>query len=225
MLAGAVFVGCGGREPVPSGPEPVAAAPTPSATPAVDAAPAPVAESIGLPDAAPPPMPPPPPPPPPVERAGKKWPFHEWDRAEAIAFNQFEMRSRTPLYAYNARGFSPHIASRKWLSDELAAAAVKLIGRTKGEVGVSKCPFPRHAVVLYSGDVPVASINVCFQCGDILVWPHFAPEPEWDTMTPRQMKKWQRANAKKMKLYKKAFPQWEQFFRDDVGYPIRASYR
>ena len=39
---------------------------------------------------------------------------------------------------------------------------------------ISKCPFPRHGIVFFDGDNnPVASANICFQCGDILVWPPY----------------------------------------------------
>ncbi len=135
------------------------------------------------------------------------------------------MRSRTQLRAYDDAGWSRHIAARKPIDDSLARTAVALVRKTNGGVGVSKCPFPRHAVVLYDGDTPVASINVCFECGDILLWPAWEPEPDWDAMSDREMKRYQRKLAAQMKRYAAVFPRWQAFFRDDVGYPIDADYR
>jgi hypothetical protein len=90
---------------------------------------------------------------------------------------------------------------------------------------MTKCPFPRHAVVLYDHDVPVASVNVCFECGDILLWPRLGPPAiDWDKLTPAQTKKalaeLEADGAKKQKLFGQVFPKWKTFFRDSVGFPI-----
>lgn len=162
--------------------------------------------------------------PPPVERTGDTWPRHAWDRAEAIAYNDFPMRPGIQLRAYDDHGWVPDIVARKWLSDELTRTAVALVQKTNGGVDVSKCPFPRHGVVLYDGDTPVASINVCFECGDILLWPAWEPEPDWETMSERDMTRRAGEVARQMRLYDEVFPRWQAFFRDDVGYPIDAKY-
>jgi hypothetical protein len=163
-------------------------------------------------------------PPAPVKRTGKTWPFHAWDRAEAVTFNQFPMRRGARLYAYNEHGFSSHIVDRRPLDDARAKKAVDLVTQTNGDVNVSKCPFPRHAVVLYEREVPVASINVCFECGDILLWPRWAQEPGWSNLTDKEVKALELRTAKQMKLYEKVFPKWEVFFRDEVGFPIDARH-
>lgn len=108
-----------------------------------------------------------------------------------------------------------------------AKKAVGYVTQTLGGVDVSKCPFPRHAVVLYDGDVPVASINVCFECGDILIWPPWdqKPEPDYEKMTDKEWKARELFYERKMKLYEKAFPKWQAFFRDEVGFPIDRSFR
>jgi hypothetical protein len=81
-------------------------------------------------------------------------------------------------------------------------------------------------VVLYEGDIPVASINICFECGDILLWPRWEqkPEPDWSNLTDKQWKEIELESAKKLKLYKKAFPKWKVFFRDEIGFSIDARY-
>lgn len=158
--------------------------------------------------------------PPPVDRAGKVWPFHPWDRAEAVTFNRFAMRPGVPLHAYDERGWSPHLAERKRLASAQAKSAVDLVTETRGDVLISACPFPRHAVVLFDGDVPVASINVCFSCGDILLWPRWSIEPASEKLTKRGRAELELQRKKQLALYDKVFPQWTSFFRDDVGVAI-----
>lgn len=162
----------------------------------------------------------------PVARQGKLWPFHRWSRAEAVRFNEFPMRPAVPLYACSDRGLSPHIVERIPISLPLAQRAVELLQRTRGAVEVSKCPFPRHAVILYDGDVPVASINVCFSCGDILVWPKWdaVPEPDWDHMTNAARAAHAAAQKAAMSAYEQTFPRWKSYFRDLIGFPIVAKY-
>lgn len=169
-----------------------------------------------------------PPPPPPVARSGKVWPFHAWTRAEAVAFNELSYRPRVQLRAYDDAGWSPLVTRKKPLSAAEAQEALKLVNDTLGDVEVSKCPFPRHAVVLFDGDVPVASINVCFQCGDILVWPAWTDPPldwaHWDQLTVGQRHTLEAMQKKKLALHEHYFPQWKTFFRDKIGFPIDAKY-
>lgn len=159
-------------------------------------------------------------PPAPVERTGKTWPFHTWTRAEAVTFNQFRIRSEAPLRAYDEKGWSPHIVNHKRLDETLAKKAIEIVTAHEGDVSVSKCPFPRHAVVLFDEDVPVASINVCFQCGDIVLWPRWSPAPDWSTMSSAQQKAQMARNEKQLKRYEQVFPRWKKFFADDVGFSI-----
>jgi len=115
-----------------------------------------------------------------VTRTGTIWPYHAYDRAEAITFNQFsEMASPrgTLLEVYSQFGWSPHISERKPITDALAKKALDILS-TLGSWELTKCTFPRHAIVFYENDVPIASINVCFECGGILTWPD-APNPSF----------------------------------------------
>lgn len=135
-----------------------------------------------------------------------EWPFHEWDRAEAITYNHVPYGPGVPLRVYDAtHGWSPKIVERKPITAEQARHAASWVRATGGEVEVSKCAFPRHAVVLYAGDIPVGTANVCFECGDILVWP--------DITAPTNSKK-------QMTAYKKVFPEWEHLFRDELGFSL-----
>ncbi|MBX3202765.1 MAG: hypothetical protein KF894_31860 [Labilithrix sp.] len=156
----------------------------------------------------------------PVERTGKVWPFHAWDRAEAVTFNRFAMRPDVPLRAYDERGWSPHLADRKRMTWAQAKRAFDLVAQTRGDVMVSKCPFPRHAVVLFDGDVAVASVNVCFSCGDILLWPRWSAEPDWEKLTKKERAELERRTNEQLVAYDEAFPRWKTFFRDDIGFAI-----
>ena len=204
------LIGCGKSDPPPKpapapAPAPVAApAPAPDAAPAAVAAPAP--------DAAPAPLVP-----------SKTWPFHEWDRAEAVTFNHVPPGPDVQLFAYNADGWTPNLLEQKPIELEQGKRAVEWVIATRGTVEVSKCPFPRHAVVLYSGSTPVASINLCFECGDLLVWPEFEPGPDWDRYddwTKAEHAKFDKLTKKKHAAYEKLYPEWEAFFRDELGFSI-----
>lgn len=156
-----------------------------------------------------------------MKRTGKVWPFHEYASAEAVVFNQYGMRPGVPLVAYNDKiGWHPQITKRQKITAAQMKVAVDLVKDTKGGVEVSKCPFPRHAIVLFDADnTPVASINVCFQCGDILVWPDWTGvEPNWEKMTEKQQKEMMMKAEAQMALYKVAFPKWKKLFRDDLGF-------
>ena len=51
---------------------------------------------------------------------------------------------------------------------------VEIVSNTKGTYLASKCPFPRHAFVIFDAkDQPVASVDICFECGDLFAWPDF----------------------------------------------------
>jgi hypothetical protein len=212
VLVMVVALGCGKSEPKPEPPAAPAPPPAPVAAAAPDAAPAPVA--VAAPDAAPAkPL-----------VATKQWPYNEWDRAEAIIFNHVTPGPGVPLYAYaDDDGWNPNILERKAIEVAQGERAAGWVIETKGSVSVSKCPFPRHAVVLYWGDTPVASINFCFECGDLLVWPAFEDGLDWDNYDNWSKK--DEAKAEKLwayqeKVYKKLYPTWEAFFRDELGYSI-----
>lgn len=143
------------------------------------------------------------------------WPFHAWDRAEAITYNHVPYGPGVPLRVYDVEhGWSPKIVERRPISAEQAERAVGWVRATGGEVEVSKCAFPRHAVVLYAGEAPVGTVNVCFECGDILVW------PDVGDAAPSE-----RAYRKKLAAYKKVFPNWERLFRDELGFSLAPPLR
>ncbi len=114
-----------------------------------------------------------------LDPAGRQdWPPAAWDHARAYAYNLVPAGPGHALRVWDAGGWSPDIAQTLPLDAEQASLALELTHRTQGEVRASKCAFPRHAVVFFDAqDQPVASVNVCFECSDILVWPpYFADE-------------------------------------------------
>jgi hypothetical protein len=198
------IVGCSRGAPAPPAPRASASVPTSN----VPVASAPSAQASAAPDASTTPDVPL------VET--KEWPFHKWDRAEAVLYNQLPYDDGIPLRVYDPEhGWSKNIADRKSIDEAQAKKAIGWVIQTRGEMELSKCPFPRHAVVLYAGNTPVGTANVCFQCGDILVWPHIDPPPkEW---TEADLKKRER----KMPAYKRVFPLWRKFFEEELKFPIK----
>lgn len=141
----------------------------------------------------------------------KTWPFYAWDNARAYAYNLHPAGPGQPLVAYNEKvGWNPNIAVDKPLTRAQADRALALATDTQGEMIVSKCAYPRHAVVLFAGEVPVGSINVCFECGDILVWPAWRRDPDWP------MKK-ENMYPKLRKVYDRVMADWKRLFADELG--------
>lgn len=108
------------------------------------------------------------------------WP-PSWKTAKAYAFNQQEFGPGVALYAYKQGVWSANITQETKLTTQQANDAIELTHRLGGTLKVSKCAFPRHAVVFFDEqEQPVASVNVCFQCGDVLVWPPYSSADNWN---------------------------------------------
>ena len=102
------------------------------------------------------------------------WPPTKWTHGRAYTYNFTRTGPGHQLRIFDEKGWSDGIVQTLELSHEQAAAALELTHRTQGDVRASKCAFPRHAVVLFDQeDQPVASMNICFECTDILVWPPY----------------------------------------------------
>lgn len=151
------------------------------------------------------------------------WPGVTWDRAEAVLFNQVPYGpgiEHLDLRAWDPEnGLNPSIVESKPIARALANRAIELVTATGGGVEVSKCPFPRHAIVLFRGQQPVASASVCFECGDILVSPDPRPPIEEGRM-PADPDAQSRAYGAQMVVYDQVYPRWQALFRDDLGFSI-----
>ena len=141
----------------------------------------------------------------------KKWPPTEWSSAKAYSFNMIPYRPGLDLYIYKDGTWNDKIAMTKDIDSRQAQTAISLVHRTAGDVKISKCPFPRHGVVFFDDEEnPVASLNVCFQCGDILVWPPYLAQQD-------EKIKYQRSEnppgpPQIIPVYSEVFPIWEEYF-------------
>lgn len=111
-----------------------------------------------------------------------KWPFAEWETAKAYAFNFRPMERNVALHIYKQpEGWNPNIVEIREVVPDVGQRVIRWVNNTRGANLVSKCPFPRHGIVLFDEDgAAVGSVSVCFECGDILVWPsYFRTEDEY----------------------------------------------
>ena len=137
----------------------------------------------------------------------ENWPAQDWVSAKAYTFN-FQNEGRVKLRVYDGE-WNKTIRQTIPLSKEAAEAALELTHRTAGAVHASKCPLPRHAVVFFNelGD-PVASVNVCFSCSDIMVWPNYGS----DALKSKKYANWEKMET----IHAHALSRWQLFF-DGVG--------
>ncbi len=122
---------------------------------------------------------PPTPRPAPITPENGAWPFAAWSYAKAYTFNFFA-DSNTQLQVVTAdKVWSPYIRSEQLVSEAQARSAAKLVQSINGTFENSKCIFPRHAIVYFDArDEPIASVDVCFECDGILVWPDYKTKDE-----------------------------------------------
>ena len=150
--------------------------------------------------------------------ARRQWPFSEWKTAKAYAYNMKDFGPGASLFVYREGQWNSSIVKETVLTDSQAQAAAELNHRLGGDVRVSKCAFPRHSVVFFDKDnQPVGSVNVCFECGDILVWP-----PYYDENEDLSFRYTQAENAempKFMDFHEKTLPVWEDLLMTNVGLP------
>ena len=146
------------------------------------------------------------------------WPFTEWKTAKAYAYNMKNFGPGASLFVYRDGEWNSSITTEIALTDSQAQAALELNHRLGGDINVSKCAFPRHAVVFFDDNKqPVGSVNVCFECGDILVWP-----PYYDKDEDLSFRYAQSENAELPKFidfHEKTLPAWEDLLMKTVGLP------
>lgn len=217
-------------------PEPSRGASAP-ASPAVSASSSPTAPAAPSPDPAPsavapppgssappgaaderPPAPSIPVPPAGLARTGSRWPYHAWTRAEAVTLNGdvhhgVGKNGRIPdYYAVREGAVAVSLGERKPITEEQAKEAIAYAAKANFSVFLSQCFDPRHAVVFFDGDVPVASINVCFECEGVQAW----PKPE--DVAPTKAKPMSPARAEA--AWRATVPKWEAYFRG-IGFVVK----
>ena len=142
-----------------------------------------------------------------------RWSQLEYATAKAYTYNFEEAGPNAKgLYAYGPHGryrepsigMHPNIRNSRPLTPAEAQQALSLTQQTEGAARVSKCAFPRHAVVFFdTKGAPIASVNICFECGDILVY------PEWDAQASEDK---QAHRDDYTKRYDAAMDGWRSFF-------------
>lgn len=137
-----------------------------------------------------------------------EFPFRGWSYAKAYTFNFFA-EGPVPLRVVSDAGqWSPHIRSEQLITDDHARQAAKLVAATRGSIELTKCTFPRHAVVYFDADDrPVASTDVCFSCEAVLVWPDYEHPDGYD---------YEKAAA----TLEKTLPLWRELFERELKLPI-----
>jgi hypothetical protein len=106
----------------------------------------------------------------------------EWSHARAYTYNFVRYGPRSGRIRVFDGEWNSALRQVITLSKEQAEAALELTHRTAGEILASKCAFPRHAVVFFdAADRPLASVNVCFSCSDVLVWPRYGTQEAQDS--------------------------------------------
>jgi ribosomal protein S27E len=103
-----------------------------------------------------------------------EWPFAAWASARAYTYNFVRMNRDDQMTVYKGATRNPKVRSEHHISRTQATAVLERVRELKGTFMVSKCPFPRHAVVYFSpGGEPVGEIDVCFECGDVIAVPDY----------------------------------------------------
>lgn len=136
------------------------------------------------------------------------FPFRPWSYAKAYTYNFFAMQPVPTRVYSNEHGWSPHIRSEQVISDAHAKRAAELAAVTRGSIELTKCTFPRHAIIYFDNeDKPVASLDVCFDCEAVLAWPDYDKPESFN---------YERMGQK----FEKTLPLWRRLFEHDLKLPI-----
>src|SRR5690606_36497846 len=110
----------------------------------------------------------------------REWPPGEVASAKAYTFNfDTNLGPGLDLYVYRNDSWHKTIRSTHELSEDATKQALDLVHVLGGTTIVPKCPLPRHGVGFCDkDDKPLGSVNMCFECGDIMVWPPYYDDSE-----------------------------------------------
>ena len=144
----------------------------------------------------------------------RPWPPLKWDNAKAYVFNaELGPNGKTDVHIWNAT-WSDSIQEVIPLTTAEAELSLELIHRGGGTFVLTKCPIvPRHAVVYFDGDQPVASWSLCFECGDALTWPSYHATREEESERYR----WTKEEAGEVvflydQLHSALMVKWKRYF-------------
>ena len=145
------------------------------------------------------------------------WPPQKWSHAKAYTFNFVPFGPGQKSYIYRADTWNGKIQKTYPITEEQAEYAVHLIHQTAGNVETSKCTFPRHGIVYFDeNDTPIASINYCFSCGGVLVWPPYFEDMEEEykkyDIQGKKVEGKEYIDPLVIQIYEELTPSYEQLF-------------
>ena len=112
-----------------------------------------------------------------------EWPYVKYSYAKAFGFNMHNAknpRSVSGSIIQRDGSLNSNVYFESKLSEKEAAKVQQQVERAEGTRILTKCPFqPRHAVVFFGeNDEPLAAMNVCFSCQDMVAQPDVNVEDE-----------------------------------------------
>lgn len=154
-----------------------------------------------------------------------RWPLVAWSYAKAFTYNvsaRGEAGADQPEARNVARLLSPEgvwndqIRSERLLTRKMGERAADLVNKARGAYVSSKCPFtPRHAVAYFDErDHPVAVVEVCFECGDLVSWPKIKLPKGTFTSEGQDSEAYMRDGEAAIEAFK-------SFFAKDLGEPLK----
>ena len=109
----------------------------------------------------------------------RTWPLEDWSYAKAYTFNFVPYGPGNNSFVYRDGTWNEKIEHTVDITKDEADNALELIHHTAGDIESSGCIFPRHGIVYFNeADEPIASINYCFSCEGILLWPHYLDQKD-----------------------------------------------
>lgn len=159
------------------------------------------------------------------EELKRNWPPEAWSYAKAYTYNfvPYGPHGKTN-YIYFDDEWSDDIEQSIDITKEEANYAIQLVHHTAGDVEASSCIFPRHGIVYFDeSDKPVASINYCFSCEGVLVWPSYFETMEEEkqkyelTLPIEDPDSYPEPTV--IEIYYELQPNWKSLFLDVLALP------
>ena len=153
----------------------------------------------------------------------KKWPPQEWSYAKAYTFNFVPYGPGNSNYVYKKDTWNKNTPVSYAINNKQAEYALKLVHKTAGDVETSKCTFPRHGIVYFNEqDTPIASINYCFSCEAVLLWPaylSFEERLERESLAGTKVEGQEWVDPQVVQIYYDLVPAYKHLFFEQLKMP------
>ncbi len=160
----------------------------------------------------------------PLPQEGRRpWPKQAWSYAKAYSYNFVPFGPGQNAYLYREGKWNEKIEKSIDINKEQADYALSLVHHTAGSIESSGCVFPRHGIVYFNqADEPVASINYCFSCEGVLVWPPYfdSPKEEADKYALSVSRDGDDSEPQPLvvEIYEQLRPSWENLFLEVLAF-------